>query len=379
MKTALLIGISDYDHLSKLKNPANDAGLLSPVLYGLGYTIIPVQNADRKHLHESLKFVRPRYARSSIAVFYFAGHGVQKDGVNYLIPRDAKIKDESDIDHYSIRLDEVLDTVSAGGSHISVVILDTCRNNPFAFTRSISHRGLAYVESRSNMIICFSTSPDSAALDGDGDNSPYTGTLCTVLTQTDLTFIQQLCETRQRVVAQTRGKQMPWESISLFSDFYLISGVPERIGDSHQEMATFLRNKIDSIRPTLVTTTIELADSPEGGSVSFCSKDDAVYLIERRQYFETGQFSEEYYLFNRSLFFYTKSTIRYAIPMNMPGFRISDGTFSSLECTIRDGTIYKRTTTGGEHILDMPSEKVIAEMERLLGLFLSANGHVVEA
>ncbi len=369
MKYALMVGIARYDSLTSLRNPVNDANLLSTALREHGFEVTVAANPDRKIFHESLKIARPHFSTSTIALFYFAGHGLQKDGTNYLIPSDAKIVDESDIDYYSIRLDAVVEAVSSGQNHISILILDACRSNPFPSNRGIAFRGLSYVESQGNMIISFSTSPGNAALDGDGPNSPFTESLFTVLRQTHLTFIQQLCETRQRVAALTSRRQMPWESISLFSDFYLHTGVGVSSHDPYVEMTTSLRNRIQNSKPKFEARTVDLMESTEGGEARFYTNKGTILLVERHQFFEMGQFTEEYYLFNGILFLYTLSTIRYKMPMYMPEFHITDSAFGSSEYTLLDGQIYNHASTGAEPAMEVTVDRISAEIALLIGLF----------
>lgn len=348
MKTALVVGVSDYDTVTKLSNPRNDAALIGTILGQLGFQTNVKIDPNREYFHRALKDSRLQFSRSTVALFYFAGHGVQKDGVNYLIPKDAPIRDEDDIDHYSIRLDSILDAVSSADSHISIVILDACRDNPFAFVRTAGASGLSFVESRGNMVICFSTSPGRTALDGQGSNSPYTEMLSLVLKQTQLSFIQQMCETRTRVDALTRGRQMPWESVSLFSDFYLQTEVPVKHPDPYVVMAYSLRNRIFSYKPQLEVVQKHLTESTEGGEARRYSKGGNIFLLQRQLFFEMGQLLEEYYVYDDAMFLFNLASIHYAVPMT-----IADSKFSAAEYVLKANKIYYRATTGADQTKDL--------------------------
>lgn len=368
MKTALVVGVADYDHATKLRNPQNDAQLLQAALHDSGFSIRLELDPTRDQFHRALKETRDVFAKSSISLFFFAGHGVQKDGLNYLIPRDAAIADESDIPHYSIPLESVMDTICIDQNRISVIILDACRDNPFAFNRSIGNRGLSHVKASGNTIICFSTSPGDVALDGAGSNSPYTEMLCDSLRNDKLSFMQQMFETRSRVFAITHGKQMPWESVSLFSDFNIAQDIIVKHPDLHVELAYTLRNRIQETRPKMQALTKQLNESTEGGEICGFSAGGSLMLLQRHSFFEMGQFHEDYYVYNDRIFMFCSSSIRYRVPMYLPEFHITESVFINEEYVMAGNEIRHRVSIGPASDREFDVENMIREFNRLRGL-----------
>src|SRR5262249_47448866 len=148
----------------------------------------------------------------TIALVYYAGHGVQVDGENFLVPVDAKIQSESDIAKEAIRLADVMSALAAAPSKMRIVILDACRNNPFATTKQT--RGLS--------IVAYSTAPGTEATDGAGTHSPYTAAFIEVAQQPRVQIEQLFKQVRLKVHEATKGQQTPWESSSLTSDFWFL-------------------------------------------------------------------------------------------------------------------------------------------------------------
>ena len=154
-----------------------------------------------------------------VGLFYFSGHGVQLDGVNYMIPIGSGINSERDVKFRAVSAGEILDAMAAANNGLNIVILDACRNNPFPTMSRSATRGLARLDSGSGTFISFSTSPGAVAFDGDGRNSPYTKHLLAAIDMPDLTIEETFKRTLKGVYQETQGQQTPWISSSFFGDF----------------------------------------------------------------------------------------------------------------------------------------------------------------
>jgi len=164
-----------------------------------------------------------RLQSGDTALFYFSGHGIQVDGMNYLLPIGTKIDSVDEIKYKAVNANMVLDKLEQAGSQVNIIILDVCRNNPFARFRSLQ-RGLALMASPSGTLIAYATSPGNVAYDGDERNSPYTQHLLNVMKTPGLKLEEVFKQVRVSVMAETDNKQVPWESSSLTGDFYFASG-----------------------------------------------------------------------------------------------------------------------------------------------------------
>jgi len=224
-RVALVIGNGTYtSSLGPLKNPPNDARLVSETLKSLGFDVIEKINANQKEMKIAVRDFSRKLSDSSkkqaVGLFYYAGHGIQVSGQNYLIPVGAKIESDADVDLESISANSVLIAMEAARANYNFVILDACRNNPIAKNSRSAGRGLARMTTTMGSLIAYSTSPGSIALDGDNENSPYTAALVAAMKK-DLPVEKMFREIRTNVIAKTNNKQTPWESSSLIGeDFY---------------------------------------------------------------------------------------------------------------------------------------------------------------
>jgi hypothetical protein len=228
-RVALVIGNGDYAHTSKLRNPRNDAEGVAAALERFGFEVITAFDADRDGFQEKVRAFGRSLRGADAAVFYYADHGLQVDNNNFLIPVDAQVSDEVDLDFEAVELASVLRLMQrADGARI--VFLDACRDNPMA--RSLSRsmgtrssavgRGLARVETGTGSLIAFSTAPGEVALDGRGQNSPFTAALLEHIDTSGLTIDALMNRVRQDVVEKTNNEQVPWSSSSLTEDFYFL-------------------------------------------------------------------------------------------------------------------------------------------------------------
>jgi formylglycine-generating enzyme required for sulfatase activity len=221
-RIALVIGNSDYSS-GPLPNPANDAKLIGDALTALGFDVIARRNADQTTMKRAIQEFGSRLETagpSAVGLFYYAGHGVQLSGRNYLIPTTARIDREGDVEIEAVSADWVIEQMRYARNRLNIVILDACRNNPFTRSmRSVDH-GLATMDAPAGILIAYSTAPGAVAADGTGRNSPYTEALTQAMRELHEPVEQVFKHVRVGVMSATAGKQVPWESSSLTGDFY---------------------------------------------------------------------------------------------------------------------------------------------------------------
>ncbi len=224
---ALVIGNATYKHVNSLDNSAQDARLIGETLRSLDFDVTVAIDLDKRALQEALLSFRQRVSLGSVVVVFFAGHGIQYDGENYLVPTDARFTDVADLPFVTLPVNQMLEQIKAMQASSSIVILDACRNNPLYSGNSAilnsrsatgSDTGLArQASTQVGSLIAFSTGPGEVALDGDKGNSPYSLALSKALTTPGLTIEQVFKKTRAEVVKVTNGHQIPWENSSLVS------------------------------------------------------------------------------------------------------------------------------------------------------------------
>jgi len=240
---ALVIGNSNYHYATKLKNPLNDSADLAETLTKLRFETTLVQNATNIKIKKSINnFLSKLKKTGGVGLFYYAGHGVQFEGSNYLIPIETKAGTEIEIKNQSFNISSLLNGMRKIKTATNIIILDACRDNPFknahqpgARSRSVAtgknrslirtaiprlDSGLSKLDAPSNTLIAFATAPGKVAIDGSGRNSPYTSQLITSLQRSGLTIGEVFRQVRLSVVKQSGGKQIPWESSSLLKNFY---------------------------------------------------------------------------------------------------------------------------------------------------------------
>jgi hypothetical protein len=229
-RTALVIGNADYTKARSLANSANDASDIAKTLTGLGFTVISGTNLDLKQMNEKVReFGDQLKASGGIGLFYYAGHGIQVSGKNYLIPVDADIPREDEVDFNALNLDLVLRKMATANNGLNIVILDACRNNPFArsWSRGDDEGGLAQISAPTGTFIAYATSPDRTANDGTGRNGLYTSELLKIIQQPGLKIEEAFKRVTIAVDRASDGKQVPWTSSSLRGDFYFnATGAP---------------------------------------------------------------------------------------------------------------------------------------------------------
>ncbi len=220
-KYALVIGNAAYKD-APLRNPVNDATVLAKELSELNFEVMVYLNIDKVKMKEAIREFGDKITNNKgVALFYFAGHGLQSNGANYLVPINASIEREYDIEDECIKADMVLRMLEIVDNPMNIIILDACRNNPYSKgTRSLN-RGLAQPEiAPKGSIIAFATAPGKTASDGEGDHGLYTQELIKALRKPNLSVEQVFKEVRINVINQSKNTQTPWENSSLLGDFF---------------------------------------------------------------------------------------------------------------------------------------------------------------
>lgn len=227
-RIAMVVGNSKYQGSSKLQNPENDARAITQKLVDLGFDVIERLDAGQGDLRGAVAQFGSRVQDQDVevALFYYAGHGVQISGKNYLIPVDIAPQSEMELKMLAVSADEVLDQMSPGDEsthRTNIMILDACRDNPLSrsWTRSSGSKGLASMSATPGTLITFSTKPGYTALDGDGQNSPYTSELLKALDMPDLRLEDIFRTVRIRVMELTNRQQVPMENSLLTREVIL--------------------------------------------------------------------------------------------------------------------------------------------------------------
>ncbi len=223
-RVALVIGNGTYVKAPALQNPRNDARLMADTLRSLQFDVLEHRDLSQKEMKRAIQDFGRRVRASgpdTVALFYYAGHSVQVNGANYMIPVGADILNEADVDLEGVQVASVLSTLDFSGSQLSFVVLDACRDNPYSTGFRSAARGLARMDAPAGSLIAYATAPGQVALDGDGDNSPYTAALTEAMQTPNLTVERMFRRVRNQVIAATGERQVPWESSSLTGgDFY---------------------------------------------------------------------------------------------------------------------------------------------------------------
>jgi uncharacterized caspase-like protein len=238
-RLALVIGNSAYE-AAPLRNPVNDARDFAAALADSGFEVSRLENASLRELRSALRdFGDQLKKQGGVGLFYFAGHGMQVKGRNYLIPVAAQIEREDEVEFESLDANQVLEKLDSAGNRFNIVILDACRNNPFARSFRSSTQGLARMDAPSGAVVAFATSPGSVASDGGGRNGLYSQHLIESVGRPGLKIEEVFKQVRAAVRRDSGGKQTPWESTSLEGDFYFhpVDGVAAETARKQQEQA----------------------------------------------------------------------------------------------------------------------------------------------
>ena len=231
-RVALVVGNGAYTagNISALANPVNDAKLMADALETSGFEVQLVTDADQAAMRASIEAFGERLEQAggeSVGLFYYAGHGVEVKGHNYLIPIGAEIEREVEFMTDAVPADWVMSWMGEVGNRLNIVILDACRNNPYEGRHRGASQGLAQMNAPTGTLIAYSAAPKQVAEDGEGDNSPYTASLAKTLVEPGLKIEDVFKRVRKSVEEVTNGRQTPWESSSLRGDFYFMAQAEE--------------------------------------------------------------------------------------------------------------------------------------------------------
>ena len=269
-KVALVIGNARYENATPLANPANDARAVAEKLAAIGFDVALHEDLTGQAFRVALGEFSEKALNADLAIVFYAGHAIEMEGKNYLIPVDAEMKSEATAQFETITLDQMLQAVR-GAKQLGMVMLDACRNNPFATsmvrsngTRAVT-RGLAAVsvEGETGLIVSFAAEAGNTADDGDEGHSPYTAALLTVLDQPGLEVGRMFRSVRAKVKDATGGKQVPIEQMQLpDQDIYLVAGAAPT-GETTSEATPLVKAAPPQIDPSVVYYAAIKAGTPE--------------------------------------------------------------------------------------------------------------------
>src|ERR1700732_2557570 len=270
-RVALVIGQSNYHSVVALPNPANDARAMSRLLGDAGFDVTSTADLSQNEMREKVSDFAAKVAAKgpdTVALVFYAGHGLQIDGENFLVPVDVDPKREADIPLQAVRLNDILNTLTSVPSRMRILLLDACRNNPFPAINQSAGHGLAIVDAKTGApgtFLSFSTSPGAEAEDGSGADSPYTSALLLAAKEPGLSIEDTFKRVRVSVNKVTEGRQTPWDSSSLTDDFRFFAG-PGAVASTQPasllpaSKQPFLKRSVDEWRRELTGKPVEVAN-----------------------------------------------------------------------------------------------------------------------
>jgi len=266
---ALVIGNSAYQQVGwALTNPVSDARLISTALESIGFDVDLVLDADEDEMEDAFRRHGARLTaggEDAVGVFYYAGHGVQSQGLNYLLPVDADARVEADIWAQAPRLGLAVQYMEAAGNRVNFIILDACRNNPLPSASRSAGRGLAPATRARGMLIAYATAPGSTALDGTGANSPFTTALAAIIGQPGLSAEQLFRRVADRVETATGLVQQPWIESGLRGEDFCFAGC------ARDEVSAPVAPAVpDAAADDVVVDVVETPSSPLGSGLNAC-------------------------------------------------------------------------------------------------------------
>ena len=237
-RVALVIGNAAYAG-APLPNAANDAKAMSAVLRGMGFEVIELRDAGKQRMEEAIALSRAMLqGRSGVGLLYYAGHGLQLDWRNYLVPVDALMDTAADVPRQAVDIQGAIDAFRTAGNRMNIVVLDACRDNPFG--AAASAKGLAPLDAPPGTFLAYATAPGNVAEDGSASdgNGLYTRFLIKELQRPDARIEEVFKRVRLQVRQASQGRQVPWESTSLEDEFVFATGrAVERETDSRRDAA----------------------------------------------------------------------------------------------------------------------------------------------
>jgi uncharacterized caspase-like protein len=274
---ALVIGNGAYTS-GPLRNPVNDARAMAKALGETGFHVILLEDASQAAIQRAIRTFGNHIAKGGIGLFYYAGHGLQVKGRNYLVPVNADIAHEDEIEFSAVDVGQVLAKMDTAKNPLNIVILDACRNNPFQRSFRSAQAGLAQIDAPSGTFIAFATAPGSVAADGTGDNGVYTKHLLAEMVRPGVPLELMFRQVRNGVMSETKGRQTPWESSSLRGEFAFRPGVAapsvadavaEAVKRERQEMEKMLQAALDRQRKELEGMGLKPAAMAQSTEITF--------------------------------------------------------------------------------------------------------------
>lgn len=227
-KLALVVGNASYRAVPALRNPGNDSRAISQALRASGFEVTLVQDAIRGAMIEAVDaYARALAASKGVGVFYYAGHGLQLQWRNYLLPVDARIASAADVAAQCVDITGLMEGMRRAANPMNVIILDACRDNPFAGDVRAEQKGLSQMDAPTGTLLAYATAPGNTADDGEGANGLYTENLLREMRVREAKIEDVFKRVRLGVRRASGGRQIPWESTSLEEDFYFVP--PDRL------------------------------------------------------------------------------------------------------------------------------------------------------
>ena len=299
-RTALVIGNAAYGD-AQLGNPLHDARAMAKVLGESGFAVMERENLNQIEMRRAIRDFGMEIGNGGVGLFYFAGHAIQAHGHNFLIPIAADIQREDELEDQAVDANLVLRKMESASNRLNVVILDACRNNPFARSFHNDAVGLAPMDAPPGTLVAFATSPGKMADDGSGENGLYTGNLVMNLSVPGLRIEEVFKRTRAAVRRDSNGTQVPWENTSLTDDFYfkpppgLAASAPPVLAMTRPSSGVL--GEADGREPAGRPRSIP-ADDPSSAAVvaTYQSKDYAQSFALAEPLAEQGNITAQYYL-----------------------------------------------------------------------------------
>jgi tetratricopeptide (TPR) repeat protein len=279
-KLALVIGNSAYQNGGTLKNPVNDARSMASSLQAMGFEVLRFENVTQTQMKQAINSFGVKLRDYEVGLFYYAGHGIQFKGANYMIPVEADLQAEEQIEFDCVSADRILAYMESASTKVNILIMDACRNNPFerSWHRSANGNGLAMMNAPTGTIIAYATAPGKVASDGESANGLYTSVLLKHMKDPDLNLEQVFKRVRTEVTEKSSGAQVPWETTSLTGDdFFLTTATPV--------------SKATTLPSAKGTSDINIGEDPD----------------KALQYYTQAQEKYDKYLFEEAISLYTKA------------------------------------------------------------------------
>ena len=263
-RLALVIGNGNYKS-SPLANPVNDANDMADALERCNFTVMKKINANRREMRRAIRKFGDEIKSGVVGLFYYAGHGIQVKGENYLVPIGADVYSEAEVEDECLKVSSVLRQMDYAGNRLNIIILDACRDNPFGRSFRSGNKGLAKMDAPTGSILAYATAPGSVAADGIGRNGLYTSKLLKHMMAAGLEIGKLFRQVRIDVMDASGKRQVPWESSSLTGDFYF---------DSKRAIAVVKRPRKGPKQPVL-TTKVKPKDELELAFAKIKKKEEA--------------------------------------------------------------------------------------------------------